>query len=88
MNERPGSILMTAASKGELSAGNSTGGIFTFNLRESLEKFIGPFYFNVSWNSLLTAAQTQTINKAKHTWCKQEDNSRKICIQNPTFKME
>jgi hypothetical protein len=88
MNEKPLSVLMTAASKGQLSAGNTTGGIFTFNLRETLEKTIGPFFFNVSWNGLLTTAQAQTINKAKHTWCKQEDNSRKVCVQNPAFKME
>ncbi|MBL7745304.1 MAG: caspase family protein [Chitinophagaceae bacterium] len=88
MNPKPLSVLMTAASKGELSAGNSTGGIFTFNFRESLEKFIGPFYFNSSWNTILTAAKSQTISKAKRTWCRQPDNSKKVCVQNPVFKME
>ncbi len=88
MNNQPLSVLMTAASKGELSAGNSTGGIFTFNFRESLEKSFGPFYNNVSWDTLLKTAQIQTINKAKNTLCIQEDNSRKICVQNPTFTKE
>jgi len=88
MNNKPLSVLMTAASKGELSAGNSTGGIFTFNFRESLEKSFGPFYNNVSWDTLLKTAQIQTINKAKNTLCIQEDNSRKICVQNPAFKVE
>jgi Caspase domain len=88
MNPKPTSILMTAASKGELSAGNSTGGIFTFNFRESLEKSIGPFYFNSNWNAILTTAKTQTVNKAKHTWCMQPDNSRQVCQQNPVFKMD
>jgi len=88
MNDKPLSVLMTAASKGELSAGNSTGGIFTFNFRESLEKSFGPFYNNVSWDTLLKTAQVQTINKAKNTLCIQEDNSRKICVQNPTFTKE
>lgn len=87
-NDKPMSVLMTAASKGELSAGNSTGGIFTFNFRESLEKIIGPFSNNVSWPDLLATAKTQTINKAKRTWCKQPDNSKKVCVQNPTFKLD
>ena len=88
MSPEPTSILMTAASKGELSAGNSTGGIFTFNFRESLEKSIGPFHFNSNWTNILTTAKTQTVYKAKHTWCTQPDNSRKVCQQNPVFKME
>jgi hypothetical protein len=82
------SVLMTAASKGELSAGNSTGGIFTFNFRESLQKIIGPFYNNVTWAAILIAAQRQTVEKAKHTWCRQDDNSKKVCVQNPVFKTE
>ena len=89
MNPKPMSILMTAAAKGELSAGNTNdGGIFTFNFRETLEKFMGPFSNNVAWNSLVTTAKTQTINKANHTWCKQDDNTRKVCVQNPVFKVE
>lgn len=89
MNPKPMSILMTAAAKGELSAGNTNdGGIFTFNFRETLEKFMGPFSNNVAWNSLVTTAKTQTINKANHTWCKQADDTRKVCVQNPVFKVE
>lgn len=88
MNEKPMSVLMTAASKGELSAGNSTGGIFTFNLRESMEKSFGPFANLVSWDQILKLSQAQTIKKAKNTLCIQEDNSRKVCVQNPIFKVE
>jgi hypothetical protein len=43
MNDKPLSVLMTAASKGELSAGNSTGGIFTFNFREFIGEILWPF---------------------------------------------
>lgn len=88
MNSKPTSILMTAAAKGELSAGNGTGGIFTYNFRESLEKIIGPFSTNVSWPTLLNTAQKQTVEKAKRTWCKQPDNSKKVCVQNPTFVVD
>ena len=86
MDAKPTSILMTAASKGELSAGNSTGGIFTFNFRESLEKSIGHFANNVSWQQLLTAAQQQTVTKAQRTWCDKE--KKIVCKQKPTYKLE
>lgn len=83
------SLLMTAASKGELSAGNSAdGGFFTFNFSESLEKAMGPFSNNVSWPGLLTSAQKQTIEKAKRSACRQPDNSVRVCVQNPVFSVE
>ena len=88
MDQKRQSILMTAASKGELSAGTSAGGIFTYNFRESLEKLIGPFYNNATWNNILTTAQKQTIQKAQNTWCVEPDKPRKACVQNPIFKME
>lgn len=87
MRDESTSILMTAASKGQLSAGNAAGGIFTFNFRESLEKIIGPFSNNVNWEDLLNTTKKQTINKAQRTWCKQEDNTRKVCEQSPVFKL-
>ena len=89
MNPKPVSVLMTAAAKGELSAGNpNDGGIFTFNFRESLEKFMGPFLNDVTWNALIANAKRQTIVKANRTWCIQPDNSRKVCVQNPVFKVD
>lgn len=86
LNSKPTSILMTAAAKGELSAGNSTGGIFTFNFRESLEKLVGHFANNVSWTNLLNTAQQQTITKAQRTWCDKE--KKIICKQEPVYKLE
>jgi len=71
-----------------LSAGTSAGGIFTYNFRESLEKLIGPFYNNATWNNILTTAQKQTIQKAQDTWCVEPNKPRKACVQNPIYKME
>jgi len=83
------SILMTAASKGELSAGNSNfGGIFTFNLRESIEKFIAPFSLDTDWNNLILSAKAQTIKKANKTLCRQADDTHKVCVQNPVFVIQ
>ncbi len=89
MNDKPLSIIMTAASKGELSAGNAAdGGIFTYNFRESLEKFMGPAYTNVTWDKIVENARKQSITKASRTWCFGEDNSKKVCVQNPVFRID
>lgn len=88
MDQKPLSLLITAAAKGELSAGNSNkGGIFTFNFRESLEKFLSPFANNVNWNELVASAKNQTINTAKRTGCRQDDNTLRSCVQNPVYRM-
>lgn len=91
LNPKKMSLLMTAAQKGELSAGNTNdGGFFTFNFRESLEKHIAIFEKNkdVSWNTIITSAKSQTIARASRTLCRQVDESLKVCVQNPVFRME
>jgi hypothetical protein len=89
MNDKPLSVLMTAASKGELSAGNTnTGGIFTFNFRESLENYMGPFFHNVTWQTVLQSSQKHTVTKASNTLCPQPDKSFKVCKQSPLFRIE
>ncbi len=83
------SLLMTAAAKGELSAGNTNiGGIFTFNFRESLEKYMGPFYQDITWEDVMAGVKKQTISKASRTLCPQTDNTYKPCAQTPVFKTE
>lgn len=87
LSPKPVSLIMTAAAKGELSAGNaSLGGIFTFNFRESLEKYMSPFTRNPDWNQLISSAKAQTIAKARKTWCNKE--KKIICVQNPVFRVE
>lgn len=89
MDPKPVSVLMTAATKGELSAGNDNiGGIFTFNFREAMESYFGLFYNNVTWSTVLEQAKKQTINKASHTLCPQEDEKTyKPCNQHPVYKL-
>ena len=87
LNPKPFSALLTAASKGQESAGNTNdGGFFTFNLNETLEKFMGPVYKNVGWNQIIQNAQTQTIEKANKSLCPQIDGTIKDCKQTPLFK--
>lgn len=86
----PVSILMTAAKKGEMSAGNNSyGGFFTFNFRTSLLNFLSPTYSisSVSWKTLIDEAQTQTVKKATNTLCNNPDGTRGRCVQHPVYKM-
>ncbi len=90
LNQRPTSILMTAAAKGEVSAGNNAfGGFFTFNFRETLQKNLGLFGQFVTWEQLLKTAKTQTITKANNTICpNMNGNGFSACKQNPVFILE
>lgn len=91
MNPGRTSLLMTAAQKGELSAGNvHDGGFFTFNFRESMEKSMALYdkSKDVSWNTVAAGAKTQTITRANRTLCRQVDESLKKCVQNPVFRLD
>lgn len=86
----PVAILMTAAKKGEMSAGNNSyGGFFTYNFRTSLLNFLSPTheFTGVSWTKLVDEAQAQTIKKANNTLCNNPDGSRTRCIQHPVYKI-
>jgi hypothetical protein len=86
----PVAILMTAAAKGEMSAGNNSyGGFFTSNFRSTLVNFLSPAYVlnNVSWKKLVDEAQTQTVKKASNTLCNLPDGSKARCAQHPVYKM-
>ncbi|MEP6596965.1 MAG: caspase family protein [Ginsengibacter sp.] len=85
------SILMTAAQKGELSAGNNNfGGFFTYNFRASLVNFLSPVhqFTGVSWDNLIEEAKAQTIAKADHTWCSMPDGGKAKCVQHPAYVIQ
>lgn len=90
LNKQPTSILMTAAAKGEVSAGNNAfGGFFTFNFRETLQKNLGLFGQFATWEQLLKTAKTQTITKANNTTCPNINGvGFSPCKQNPVFILE
>lgn len=89
MREQPMSLLMTAAQKGELSAGNTEiGGIFTSNFRESIEKKIRLFASDVSWDNLVISTQSQTVARANRSNCAEEGQPQVKCVQHPVYKME
>jgi hypothetical protein len=88
MDTKQYSILMTAAAKGEESAGNSNdGGFFTFNFRETMEKYMAPVFKDITWEKIVQTAQTQTIAKANHNLCPKDDGKGFIrCHQTPIVK--
>lgn len=92
ISHQPVSYLMTAASKGQVSAGTmSKGGFFTSQFRESLEKYIGVgFTDNFSWWDVVTGAQMATKKIAGEVSCPQPENEKiyKPCKQTPLFKKD
>ncbi|MBL0183222.1 MAG: caspase family protein [Chitinophagaceae bacterium] len=90
MNPNRLSILMTAAAKGQVSAGNSAdGGIFTTQFRDALQKFMSITYQNVSWQQITENVQLQTATTAGYSDCPQPENAAVIkpCRQTPMFKI-
>lgn len=87
----PVAILITAAAKGELSAGNNNyGGFFTYNFRSSLFNYLSPIQTtgNVSWTKLIEEAQQQTIKKAHNTLCNLPDGTKSRCVQHPVYAIK
>lgn len=89
--EKPTAILLTAASKGELAAGNvSFGGFFSYNFKASMDRFLSQFNAmgRVSWEAIAEEAKKQTIAKANNTDCDIPNVGKRPCVQNPVFKIE
>jgi hypothetical protein len=90
MDPKPTSLLMTAAAKGQVSAGNSAdGGIFSGQFRDALQKFMSITYQNISWQQVTENAQLQTATIAGYSLCPQPDDPKvyKDCKQTPMFKI-
>jgi len=84
------SILMTGASKGQLSAGNvADGGFFTFNLRENIEKSVGKLASAnvVNWETIVAQTQKQTTVRANKSLCRMPNDEVLRCAQRPDFKI-
>ena len=92
MSPEPVSYLMTAASKGEVSAGTmSKGGFFTSQFRESLVKYMGMGNTEeFSWWDVINQAQAETMQIAHRVDCPQPDNNKiiKPCKQTPLYKKD
>ena len=84
------SMMITAAAKGQLSAGNrDEGGIFTSQFRDALQKYMGINYQNITWQQITENAQAQTANTAAQKDCQNPENEKeyKPCKQTPMVKV-
>ena len=90
MNPNRTSLLITAAQKGEVSAGNAvSGGIFSGQLREALQKFMGINYQNINWDQVTQNVKTQTAIVSGYSNCPRPENPQVIgaCKQTPVYKI-
>ena len=86
----PVTILMTAASKGEVSAGTlAQGGFFTSQFKGALEKYMGMGNTDAfSWNDIVMGTQSSTKTIAEGISCPLPENKTvyKPCKQTPMYK--
>ncbi|MEO5685483.1 MAG: caspase family protein [Chitinophagaceae bacterium] len=82
------SVLTTAAENGQRATSkNDFGSFFSFFLTSSIKNYGSSLKSNVSWDLLLQDTKTQTIFKAKHTYCDKPYIPENICNQYPAYKI-
>lgn len=81
------SILLTAAQKGEMSAGvPDEGGICTFTFKATLSKSLNRTTGPASWEQILNEVKKNAFNRSQETWCNKA--KRIACNQHAVSKME
>ena len=82
LNPKRTSILAGASSPGQLSACNTSfGGFFSYFFKISMENHFSNFKTDVTWDKVFKDVVSQTIYKAKWTWCNEEETVK--CNQTP-----
>jgi hypothetical protein len=78
-----GSVLATAAKKGQYAYGNTdVGGYFTSNLITSMEKYLSKFQGTTpSWDKIIAEAQTTTVSLSMSNLC----TAKVSCRQDPVY---
>ncbi len=81
-----GSILATAAKKGQYAYGNTDlGGYFTSNLVTSLEKYLSKFQTtSPTWEEIIAEAQASTVNLSLTNLC----TAATTCRQDPVYVVD
>lgn len=81
-----GSILATAAKKGQYAYGNTDlGGYFTSNLVTSLEKYLSKFQTtSPTWEEIIAEAQASTVNLSLTNLC----TAATTCRQDPIYVVD
>ncbi|HEV7781924.1 MAG TPA: caspase family protein [Chitinophagaceae bacterium] len=78
-----GSIIATAAKKGQYAYGNTdVGGYFTSNIITSMEKYLSKFQTqSPTWEEIIAEAQTSTVSLSMTNLC----TAATSCRQDPVF---
>ncbi len=78
-----GTIIATAAKKGQYAYGNTdVGGYFTSNLITSMEKYLSKFQTSTpTWQEIIAEAQTTTVSLSLTNLCK----ANTTCRQDPVY---
>ncbi|RYY49761.1 MAG: hypothetical protein EOO06_06100 [Chitinophagaceae bacterium] len=89
MNKNRTSILMTAAKRGEMSAGNgASGGFFTHNFRSNLMSYFGPLHLYPNWKTILETTQSTTTEQSENARCSERNEALKTYKQHPVFRIQ
>lgn len=85
MNSR-GTVLATAAKKGQYAYGNSdVGGYFTSNLVTAMEKYLSKFQSAApTWDKIIAEAQTTTVSLSLTNLC----TAATSCRQDPVYNVD
>ena len=78
-----GSVIATAAKKGQYAYGNTdVGGYFTSNLITAMEKYLSKFQTSTpNWQQIIAEAQTTTVSLSLTNLC----TANATCRQDPVF---
>ena len=78
-----GSVIATAAKKGQYAYGNTdVGGYFTSNLITSMEKYLSKFQTSTpTWQEIIAEAQTTTVSLSLTNLC----TANTSCRQDPVY---
>jgi hypothetical protein len=81
-----GSVLATAAKKGQYAYGNTdVGGYFTSNIVTAMEKYLSKFQTTTpTWDKIIAEAQTTTVSLSLSNICKENTT----CRQDPVYVMD
>ncbi|MEJ7611871.1 MAG: caspase family protein [Ferruginibacter sp.] len=89
MNDKPMSILMTAAQKGEQSTGNASyGGFFTNQFRSNLITHFGPFHQYPTWDVILGQSKKNTTEQAENSRCSESNTPLRTYKQHPVYRIQ
>lgn len=88
LDSTPLSILTTACTETETSASQADfGSFYTYFFKSSLESHCSILKNNVSWDSVIKQANTQTTIKASNTYCSKPRIPANLCKQNPVYRI-